>query len=381
MNIFKVIIIFAIIAIMINCSEHRNDISVSNINVSDSIFFTEPLDTFPKGIIDSIYWIPLQSSDKNIIKEISKLCVTDSLILICDKYQGLVQAYSKEGNFEYQIKNKGNGPYEYLEIAAFTITPTSIYILDNYSNKISRYAIKTGRFIEKTTVPFVAWDMEAFDDNDFLFTYLSNNPEAHIDYKPIGFAVWRTNEHWEITHQYLPVDKDYTELYGKSRYFTRSGHNIVFHALKYNGYFIFSENEIPDFYPIMFSNPVPTDHNIRLDDVNKGHWQFLAETPFRLNGYGIVEISVAGRGEQLFAIDSSKKIYSNSETNAQSIPIDIVGTMNNGFIGCINDNYDLYKTLTQYGFSKGNKDVESILKRGGCCLIIYQMKSLVPHNN
>ena len=111
MNIFKVIIIFAIIAIMINCSEHRNDISVSNINVSDSIFFTEPLDTFPKGIIDSIYWIPLQSSDKNIIKEISKLCVTDSLILICDKYQGLVQAYSKEGNFEYQIKIKGNGTF------------------------------------------------------------------------------------------------------------------------------------------------------------------------------------------------------------------------------------------------------------------------------
>lgn len=61
-------------------------------------------------------------------------------------------------------------------------------------------------------------------------------------------------------------------------------------------------------------------------DVNKNHWQFLAETPFKINGYGIFEISSSGESEQLFSVDSSHKIYRNSSTNAKYLPINIIGT-------------------------------------------------------
>ena len=119
---------------------------------------------------------------------------------------------------------------------------------------------------------------------------------------------------------------------------------------------------------------MPKNHSYRLIDVNKNHWQFLAETPFKINGYGIFEISSSGESEQLFSVDSSHKIYRNSSTNAKYLPINIIGTTNDSFIGYINDDYNLYQNLVRYGFKKADEKTDSILKNGGCSLIIYQMK-------
>ncbi len=124
----------------------------------------------------------------------------------------------------------------------------------------------------------------------------------------------------------------------------------------------------------IFNNPLPKNHSYRLMDVNKNHWQFLAETPFKINGYGIFEISSSGESEQLFSVDSSHKIYRNSSTNAKYLPINIIGTTNDSFIGYINDDYNLYQNLVRYGFKKADEKTDFILKNGGCSLIIYQMK-------
>lgn len=228
----------------------------------------------------------------------------------------------------------------------------------------------------KTEVPFVAWDMEAFDDNDFLFTCLNNNPDVKVSPSPVDFAVWRTDSHWQITDKYLPVEKEYTELYGKSRYFTRYKHDIVFHSFQYDGFFTFSRKEDPVFHPILFSRPFPRDNESRLKEANSGQWQLLAETPFVVDGYNIVEISIAGQGQQMFAVNASNKIFGNSEVCPKNIPINIVGTMGNHFVGYINDNYELYRNLVAYGFQKGSPEAEDILSRGGCCLIIYSVGNL-----
>lgn len=372
--IIRDVTISVFLIIFCGCSQNRTNLLPSNITTSDSIYFSESTDVLSQDIIDSIYWIPLESSHINIFDCISKMSVIDNFILIASRNQSIIQVYSNKGEFLYQISNKGNGPKEYLEIATFTATNTSIYVLDNYTHKISQYNINTGEFIRKTDIPFIAWDMEAFDDNDFLFSCLNNNPEAKINMNPINYSVWRTNNDWKFTHFYLPFEQGYTELYGKTRYFTRSNNSIIFHALKYNGYFIFTKHGTPSFCPIMFNKPLPENHSYRLTDVNKNSWQFLAETPFKINGYGILEISSSGESEQMFSVDSCHKIYRNSYTNAKNLPINIIGTTNDSFIGYINDDYNLYQELVRYGFKKADEKTESILKNGGCSLIIYQMK-------
>lgn len=372
----KLTLISVMISAMAGCSVRKDGNNLSNVTTADSLLFTEPLDTLPDGVISSVSWLPLQNSDQRIIDEISKLSVVDSFIVIGSRRQAVLQVYSTEGKFLYEISEKGQGPEEYLEIATFTVTPASIYILDNFSHKISRYTLEKGTFMGKTEVPFVAWDMEAFDDNDFLFTCLNNNPDVKVSPSPVDFAVWRTDSHWQITDKYLPVEKEYTELYGKSRYFTRYKHDIVFHSFQYDGFFTFSRKEDPVFHPILFSRPFPRDNESRLKEANSGQWQLLAETPFVVDGYNIVEISIAGQGQQMFAVNASNKIFGNSEVCPKNIPINIIGTMGNHFVGYINDNYELYRNLVAYGFQKGSPEAEDILSRGGCCLIIYSVGNL-----
>ena len=142
----------------------------------DTVIFEAPLvytpnDTFPSSMLDTVSWIPLELSDANGLREITKLTVVDGKVILNDRIQGCTQVYDfPSGKLLYVIDKKGNGPGEYLETAAFTVTPTSVYVLDNYSHAILRYSLADGSFIEKKPVSFVAWDMEAYDDDTFLFT-------------------------------------------------------------------------------------------------------------------------------------------------------------------------------------------------------------------
>ena len=90
-------------------------------------------------------------------------------------------------------------------------------------------------------------------------------------------------------------------------------------------------------------------------------------------GFRVMEISIAGEGAQMFAVDACNEVFGNSETCAKNLPVNIIGVMDNCFIGYINDNYMLYKELVNYGFQEGNSEVEDMLRNGGCCLIVYQM--------
>ncbi|MDE6449585.1 MAG: 6-bladed beta-propeller [Muribaculaceae bacterium] len=375
--IYRLVLIGAISILFITACRKTTNYAyqVEPLNAEKTIKYTHLIDTLPSSFIDTVNWIPLENSDFNVFKEISKLSVINDKVIIGDKQHGRIHVYEyPSGKYLYTIDRKGNGPEEYLETASFTVTPTSIYTLDNYSHKISRYSVKDGSFLEKKTISFVAWDMEAYDDDAFLFTWLSNNPEAPKPSSAIDNAVWLTDGDFNITETYLPVEDNYTEIYGKARYFTKHGNDIIFHALKYNGYFNFVRNKQPVFFPIEFPNPLPEDHTLRLSDLKNISSQYLGETPFVSDNCTVFEITEGTDAQQMFA--SEEKIFGNSHNWARNLPINIIGvTDNNKFIGYINDNYEQYCQLIKYGFQKGTDEVENLLHKNGCCLIVYEIKT------
>ncbi len=370
-NIFGIIVV---VICMINCSRPKSTImSLESLTSVDTMAYVSNPDTFLTHMLDTVIWLPLEASDINIMRDISKVSVAKNKIIVGSKYLGGLYVYDiASGKHLYSVEKKGNGPGEYLELSSFAVTPTSIYILDNYSNAILRYSIEDGSFIEKKKIQFVAWDMEAFDDDTFLFTWLSNNPDAPKPDSAPEYAVWKTDNDFRIINTYLPVENDYNEMYGKSRYFTKHGDEIIFHSLKYNGYFSFTKKDELKFHFINFSNPLPENRPLRLSDVEGTSWQYLGETPFVTDKFAVVDIAEGGDGMQLFA--SGDKVYGNSMKCARNIPVNIVGvTDDNMFIGYINDNNEQYEQLVEYGFQKGTTEVEKLLRNGGCCLIFYKM--------
>lgn len=367
--------VLVVILCLSACSKKKKAYESPDTVIVEAPLVYTPNDTFPSSMLDTVSWIPLGLSDANGLREITKLTVVDGKVILNDRIQGGTQVYDfLSGKLLYVIDKKGNGPGEYLETAAFTVTPTSVYVLDNYSHAILRYSLADGSFIEKKPVSFVAWDMEAYDDDTFLFTCLNNNPNSPKPPLALDYAVWQTDGDFNVTEKYFPVEDDYAEIYGKRRYFTRDGSDIVFHAFRYDGYFNFAKDRQPVFYPVEFPNPIPEGMAVRLADLENKTWQYLSSTPFISGDYAVVRVTDGNEGMQRFAGEG--KIFENSNNRTRNMPIDIVGvTDNNRFIGYINDNYDMYSSLVKFGFQKGDEAVENLLRQGGCCLIVYQMKA------
>lgn len=109
-TIIRNVAIFVSVIIFYGCSQNRTNLLPSNIITSDSIYFSESTDILSQDIIDSIYWIPLDSSHINIFDHISKMCVVNDYIYSLLAEINLLFKYiqRKEIFFiKYQIKEMG----------------------------------------------------------------------------------------------------------------------------------------------------------------------------------------------------------------------------------------------------------------------------------
>lgn len=93
------------------------------------------------SLIDSVFYVKLDTYDENMIGEISRLKI-DSLIAIYDKMTDMLHFYSMEGRFLSLIHRVGNGPGEYVRIDDFVLHPDrqSVEVLDGTQNKIIEYS-------------------------------------------------------------------------------------------------------------------------------------------------------------------------------------------------------------------------------------------------
>lgn len=159
-----------IFGFLISCTNKKYDVEVSDVEINTAMDFSMSIDTISSSEVVGIHYLPLKGSDSHFIGDITKMYVQDDFIIIGNKGEDKLICYNRNGEFQYEINSKGAGPQEYLELASFAVTNSSIYTIDNYLHKINKYSLKDGKFLSKNEIKFVAWDIEAFDDNDFLFT-------------------------------------------------------------------------------------------------------------------------------------------------------------------------------------------------------------------
>lgn len=343
------------------------------IDSSESISFLISEDTDASAFVDSIVYLPLIESENHIIPEISKVCTTTNKIAIGSKEYGKLCVYNSDGDFLFEINKKGHGEGEYLEIANFTITDSIIYILDNYSHSIHKYSSIDGKYLSSNRISFIAWDIEAFNDESFLFTMIPNNPEANFDIdQTLNCAVWETNGKWEVQKTFIPIQNGYYEMYGKSRYFTKNENKIIFHMLNGNGYYVFENNRLPKFVKLQFDNPLPDTFSGNLEDANKLKYDYVSETPFVCDNWTIMRITHDGYEEQYLRDVKTNQFVLNSTTTAKNGLLNIIGIKNGSPIGIIPD-YETYSILIDNDFTKADHRSEDLLKKGGITLVKYIM--------
>lgn len=360
------------VGLVISCGRNKPG---EYIDTENSIIFNINNNQNISSLVDTVIYIPLEESEHHIIPEVSKVCNPDGYIVIGSKKLAKLTVYKDDGQFLYEINNRGHGNGEYLEIANFTTTNNKIYIIDNYQHSIHKYSLNDGSYLASDRIPFIAWDVEAFDDENFLFTLIRNNKEAKFDIDHnIDYAVWKTNGDWEIQKYYLPITGNYVEMYGKQRFFTKNGDAILFHTLKDNGYYRFTKSENPRFIPFELNNPLPSDFEGSIEDAAAKKYEYITETPFESDGFLITSVSKGNLEEQYVYDVSQKQFFGNSSENAHNGLIGIVGILNSAPIGYISD-FNMYQTLVKYGFTRADSITEKVLENGGASVVSYRMKN------
>jgi len=147
-------LVFCLLCIFISCNnnevsfksliENKNLIKLSINSISENSAIEVD------SLIDSIYYIKPQVSDKSLIGEYSKILFEDNKVFILEnsKTNKAVYVFAMDGRFLFNINARGDGPGEYVSIHDFFVDANNkqVGILDR--SQILRYDFK-GKFIGK----------------------------------------------------------------------------------------------------------------------------------------------------------------------------------------------------------------------------------------
>lgn len=127
-------------------------------------------------LIEDYYLVFLETTERNLIGEINKIQVVDSLIFINDPFvANKLLLYNMNGEFIRQISHPGGGPGEYIQATDFYYDEAleEVLIYDQFKSKIFHYRLN-GEYIKEDRQSF-RYIQFAKLENEHLCKNLSGN--------------------------------------------------------------------------------------------------------------------------------------------------------------------------------------------------------------
>jgi hypothetical protein len=138
----------------------------------------------PDSIINSYYYVPLQTTENCLIGKVDKIMFSKDRIYILDQMTKSIFVYEMNGVFVYKINKFGRGPAEYDNIMDFDIDSTNNQIIALCTNfrKLIFYDAESGHFIKEHKLEFSPLSFMKTGQNSYLFDckiklnqYMGNN--------------------------------------------------------------------------------------------------------------------------------------------------------------------------------------------------------------
>ena len=109
--------IFMFLLLCTSCVEQKDTTSIKidlMATDSDTLYYS--------SFVDSLSYIPLETKDDCLIREITDAILTNQYIFILDTPQQSVWIYSTKGKFIRSLHHQGNGPGEYINLIPVSYT-------------------------------------------------------------------------------------------------------------------------------------------------------------------------------------------------------------------------------------------------------------------
>ena len=69
------------------------------------------------------------------------------------------------------IDRQGRGSGEYLQIKSFAVDDSCLYVLDTFLPGLHVFDNRTGAYVAKKKMAFIAWDFETLSRGRMIFTF------------------------------------------------------------------------------------------------------------------------------------------------------------------------------------------------------------------
>jgi len=158
-DLFLTVII--LIVTITGCDEYEPYISISCISTTHI-----EEDKYLSSVFSNSNIIRLETIEESLIgKEIDKIRKRDNRYFISYDKEVIV-VFDSQGKFLFRIKNKGNGPGEYVSLQDFDVLPDgNIIVLD--MKKLLVYSVE-GEFLKVIPLDINCWNIKVIDENNFL---------------------------------------------------------------------------------------------------------------------------------------------------------------------------------------------------------------------
>lgn len=226
-----------IIIIMCGCNKSRRyDSATLHVNVDDET----PLADF----FDSYRYVMLETNDSCLIHESAIFKTNESNIVSYSEYNGFM-IFDAQGKHMTSFNHKGEGPGEYLYVSDFYITPTSIFLLDVYINRLLEYSISDGAFIREIKLADHFQHCAPLDNHNVALCAVYGSLSKY------NFAILNLQT-GEINKQFAPYEQIHSYLFDGYTAFVGKGKTGVYAALPFshNLYYVTADscNVVESYY-------------------------------------------------------------------------------------------------------------------------------------
>ncbi len=130
--------------------------------------------------VSGIQYIPLETSDDNLMGNVDQLLFAHNKIIIVDNKTASIFFFDDQGKYLYKIAKQGVGPEEYSEIDKVAVNSQEgvLYVLDR--KKVLVYSLE-GEFKEIIKLDFLAGDFIYMDHTLVFYCDYGQNPALEKD--------------------------------------------------------------------------------------------------------------------------------------------------------------------------------------------------------
>ena len=285
-----------------------------------------------------------------------------------------IVVYDTIGRFQYVIDRQGRGSGEYLQIKSFAVDDSCLYVLDTFLPGLHVFDNRTGAYVAKKRMAFIAWDFETLSRGRMIFTFCFFK-DGHLPPSQPSYRLLITDNDLNIIQRLLPFEEEGDPI-GKEVYFTSNDREVVFNWCM-NDSFVTLDKANPDSLRrirIDFGvNQIPESIRKDYDLIIGGSCNYIYETPVVNGDYIAMEIRKKDLDEcYLFHVPSGRLLANPSEVSSPYMAFPDCCDTQGYFIEAI-VNKEFYDEHVESGFPRADAEFEKHLE-DGMALLIYKMK-------